>query len=138
MAGIENLIRANEDGTLSFGDDTLAEKKKKEGFSHEGDLYKVKTYRDITRLEKNEGFVYESVPGTVVREFSESENGMQFLVDGTEDAQITVGLSDETAYDIRIDGKSIGSITTDLGGKLSFGAELKDRTTPAQVEIVRA
>jgi hypothetical protein len=115
MAGIENLIRANEDGTLSFGDDTLAEKKKKEGFSHAGDLYKVKTYKDITRLERNEGFVYESVPGTVVREFSENENGMQFLVDGTEDAQITVGLSDETSYDIRVDGKSIGSITTDLG-----------------------
>jgi hypothetical protein len=137
MAGIENLIRANEDGTLSFGDDTLAEKQKKEGFAHEGDLYKVKTYSEITRLERNEGFVFESVPGTVVREFSETEDGMSFLVDGAEDAQITVGLADETDYEILIDGKSIGRITTDLGGKLSFGVELTGRTTPAEVTIRR-
>lgn len=27
-------------------------------------MYKVKTYNEITKLERNDMFVYESVPGT--------------------------------------------------------------------------
>ena len=64
MAVIKELIREEADGTISFGDYSLSEKAKKDGFSHDGDTYKIKTYKDITKLEKNEMFVYESVPGT--------------------------------------------------------------------------
>ena len=61
MAVISELIRSEADGTLSFGDYTLAQKSKLSGFEFEGDSYKVKTFKDITKLEKNESFVYESV-----------------------------------------------------------------------------
>lgn len=65
MATVKELLRAENDGTLSFGDYTLASKTKKDGFEFKGDLYKVKTFAEITKLEKNGMFVYESVPGTL-------------------------------------------------------------------------
>ena len=63
MATVKELLRAESDGTLSFGDYTLTSKTKLDNFEFEGDLYKVKTFAEITKLEKNGMFVYESVPG---------------------------------------------------------------------------
>ena len=80
MAAVTELIRTEGDGSLSFGNHTLTAKSKKEGFEFGGDQYKVKTYQEITKLEKNGMFVYESVPGTSVEHFMENENGVSFLV----------------------------------------------------------
>ena len=66
MAVVEELLREESDGTISFGNHELAEKKKLEDFEYEGDLYKVKTFQTMTKLERNGLFVYESVPGTSV------------------------------------------------------------------------
>ena len=66
MAVISELLRSEADGTISFGDYTLSAKAKLDNFEHQGDLYKVKTCREITKLERNGMFVYESVPGTAV------------------------------------------------------------------------
>ena len=52
MATVKELLRAENDGTLSFGDYTLTSKTKKDNFEFEGDLYKVKTFAEITKLEK--------------------------------------------------------------------------------------
>ena len=71
MAVVEQLLRSESDGTISFGNHKLAEKAKLEDFEHAGDLYKVKTYKTMTKLEKNGLFVYESVPGTSVTHFRE-------------------------------------------------------------------
>ena len=92
MPVINELIRSEEDGTISFGNYTLAAKSKVEDFEHDGDLYKVKTFKDITKLERNGMFVYESVPGTAVNHFSVRDADVTFQVEGTEDAQITVQL----------------------------------------------
>ena len=51
MATVKELLRAENDGTLSFGDYTLASKTKKDGFEFKGDLYKVKTFAEITKME---------------------------------------------------------------------------------------
>ena len=53
MATVKELLRAENDGTLSFGDYTLPTKTKKDNFEFEGDIYKVKTFAEITKLEKN-------------------------------------------------------------------------------------
>ena len=53
MAVVEELIRVENENGLSFGDYTLNAKKKVSDFEFHGDMYKVKTYRDITKLEKN-------------------------------------------------------------------------------------
>ena len=126
MAIVKELLRAEEDGSVSFGDYTLTTKSKLEDFKHNGDLLKVKTFNEITRLEKNGMFLYESVPGTAVNNFVETEDGITFIVEGSEDAQITVGLAEDTEYEILVAGQDAGHMKTNLGGKLSLSVELKD------------
>ena len=125
MAVVEELLRSESDGTISFGNHKLTQKAKLEDFRHEGALLKVKTYNEITKLEKNGLFLYESVPGTSVLNFVEREDGVAFIVEGDEDAQITVGLADDKAYEVFVDGESRGAIKTGLGGKLSLSVELE-------------
>ena len=78
----------------------------------------------MTKLEKNGMFVYESVPGTSVNDFRETQDGISFMVEGSEDAQITVGLQDETEYEVFINNESIGKMRTNLGGELNLSVEL--------------
>lgn len=125
MAVVEELLRSEENGAISFGNHKLAKKAKVEDYRHEGDLLKVKTCSEITKLEKNGMFLYESVPGTSVLDFVEREDGVEFTVEGDEDAQITIGLTDDRAYEVFVDGSSIGAIKTGLGGKLSLSVELE-------------
>ena len=125
MAAISELIRTEDNGTLSFGDYTLGAKAKLDNYDFNGDKYKVKTFKEITKLERNGLFVYESVPGTAVTDFDQTENTVAFTVEGPEDAQITLELEEETEYEISIDGKSAGTMKTNLGGKLSMSVELE-------------
>ncbi len=134
MAVIEQLIRAEQDGSISFGNYELPEKKKLENFEHNGNLLKVKTYKDITKLESNENFVYESVPGTAVTNFRETEKGVEFNVEGACDAQITLGLLENTEYSVFVNGTSIGKMSTNLGGKLNLSVELSG-DAPAAVKV---
>ncbi len=124
MAAIKELLRAENDGTLSFGDYELNEKKKLADFEFKGNVYKVKTYKEITKLECNEMFVYESVPGTAVTGFCETDKGMSFGVEGVQDAQITLGVEEDTKYQVLLDGVNVGDIETNISGKLTFGVEL--------------
>lgn len=64
MAVVEELVRTEESGAISFGNYKLGAKAKVENYEHGGDLYKVKTYKELTKLEKNGMFAYESQPGT--------------------------------------------------------------------------
>lgn len=125
MAAISELIRTEANGTLSFGDYTLGAKAKLDNYDFNGDKYKVKTFKEITKLERNGLFVYESVPGTAVTDFNQTENTVAFTVEGPEDVQITLELEEETEYEISIDGKSAGTMKTNLGGKLSMSVELE-------------
>ena len=136
MAVISELIRTESNGTISFGDYTLAAKAKKDGFEFEGDLYKVKTFKEITKLERNGMFVYESVPGTAVTDFKQSEDLITFSVEGYEDSQITLEMQEDTEYEISINNNSVGTMKTNLGGKLSMSVEL-DEATPATISICR-
>ena len=136
MALIKELIKSEADGTLSFGDYSLAEKTKKDGFEFQGDLYKVKTFKEITKLERNGMFVYESVPGTAVSHLNVTENGMEFAVEGYEDAQITLELEPETEYEITVNGVEAGKMKTNLGGKLSLSVEL-DADSCIPVSVVK-
>lgn len=126
MAVVEQLLRVESDGTVSFGNHTLSRKQKVEDFEYAGDLLKVKTYNKMTKLEKNGMFVYESVPGTSVLHFKETPQETTFCVAGDEDAQITLELAEATEYEIWIKDKSIGKMKTNLGGKLNLSVELAD------------
>lgn len=124
MAVIKELIRTEENGTISFGDYELNQKSKLSDYQHQGDMYKVKTFKEITKLERNAMFVYESVPGTAVWNLIQNGSEMSFSVEGAEDAQVTVELEAETQYEVFLDEVSTGRMETNLGGKLSFSVEL--------------
>ena len=133
MPVIEELIKVEKDGSISFGNYELDTKAKLDNFDVNGDVYKVKTFNEITKLEENGNFVYESVPGTAVEHLKATDTGMEFSVEGAEDAQVTVELEDEAEYDIVIDGADAGRMKTNLGGKLSLSVELGD--APVKVSV---
>ena len=81
-------------------------------------------------------FAYESQPGTGVLDFVETEDGVTFTVEADEDAQITVGLKEDTEYDVTVDNVNIGTMKTNLSGKLSISIELANAGEIA-VKIVK-
>lgn len=93
MAIVKELLRTEEDGRLSFGDYTLASKTKLDNFEFEGDLYKVKTFSEITKLEKNGMFVYESVPGSAVENFKLTDTEVAFQISAPEEYSLHWNLS---------------------------------------------
>ncbi len=136
MSVVKELIRKESNGTISFGNYELSEKSKVNDFEHNGDLYKVKTFKEITKLEKNGMIVYESVPGTSVTGLELTEREISFVVEGFEDSQITLELEAEKEYKIFIDDTNVGKMKTNLGGKLNFSVELSN-TSKAEVKIIK-
>lgn len=136
MAVVKELIRKEEDGTLSFGNYEFDTKQKLSDFEYEGDLYKVKTFKEITKLEKNGLFVYESVPGTAVTQMKATDREMKFLVECIEDTSITLELEPEAEYKVYIDDTSCGKMKTNLGGKLVLSLEMSMGQT-AKVRVVK-
>lgn len=114
------------DGKMNFGDCELSEKAKLDGFEFDGNIFKVKTFKELTKLEKNEMFLYESEPGTNVSDFLENDKELSFNVSGYEDAMITIGLKEDTEYEVFEDGVSAGKVKTNLGGKLSISVSLSE------------
>lgn len=136
MPVINELIRTEQDGSISFGNYKLEEKAKLQDFEHYGDLYKIKTYHEITKLERNGMFVYESVPGTAVNHFVAAEDGVSFEVEGNQDTQITVQLEEDTNYEIFLDNNCIGEMKTNMSGKLVVSIEM-DGEAVNQVKVVK-
>lgn len=135
MPVINELIRSEADGTISFGNYKLDTKSKLSDFEHNGDSYKVKTFYEITKLERNGMFVYESVPGTAVNNFLMTDDSVDFSVEGKDDAQITLGLEEGAQYEITIDGESAGRMETNMGGKLVLSVELgEDKAVAVSVK----
>ncbi|PKM49785.1 MAG: endosialidase [Firmicutes bacterium HGW-Firmicutes-7] len=126
MAGIEELIRVEDQGAISFGNYLADSKQKKQDFEVDGDVYKVKTYSSMTRLEKNSRLLYESIPGTTVYNFSLDEKELSFIVEGVEDAQITVELETEQEYKIYIDQMQLGKMKSNLAGKLNLSVDFSN------------
>ena len=136
MPVIEELICIEQDGTISFGNYKLGQKAKKSDFEYQGDMYKVKTYNEITKLERNDMFVYESVPGTAAEHFKVTDEDVEFAVEGSRDAQITIQLENDTDYEVYVDGAAVGSMKTNMSGKLVVSVELNEGVT-CQVKVVK-
>lgn len=132
MAVVSELIK-EENGALCFGNYELPTKTKLDGFDYQGDKYKIKTFNEITKLEKNGSFVYESVPGTAVHGFKATDSLVEFEVEGVEDSQITLEIEAGQEYSVMIDDKNAGTIKTNLGGKLNLSVELN----PGQVSTIK-
>ena len=136
MPVIDSLIRSEADGTISFGNYKLETKSKLQDFEHAGDLYKIKTFHEITKLERNGLFVYESVPGPVADHFSVNPDGVEFTVEGDRDAQITIQLEDDTEYEVYVDDVAVGGMKTNMSGKLVVSVELNEGAA-CRVKVVK-
>ena len=136
MAVVEELLRGEDGGAISFGNHKLEEKAKLVDFEFGGDLWKVKTYKTMTKLEKNGLFLYESVPGTSVYDFCESGQGISFIVKGNKDVQITIGGDDDSEYEVIVAGESAGVMKTNLSGKLNISVELEENGE-AEVQLIK-
>ena len=136
MAVIEELIRQEENGAISFGNHLMDEKKKVLDFEVNGDLYKVKTFCEITKLEKNGKMLLEAVPGATVHNFEMDDKGARFTVEGAEDVQITMELEPETEYKILIDDVNVGKMKSNLAGKVTFSVEAQKATPAVAIEKI--
>ena len=136
MSVVKELLRTEDNGSISFGNYELDTKSKLSDFEYKGDLYKVKTFKEITKLERNGMFVYESVPGTAVSNFNEENGVMEFEVEGNEDAQVTVEAEDGAEYKVYINNTNVGKMKSNFGGKLVLSVELESGK-PVNVKIVR-
>ena len=133
MASIKEHLRTEEGGSLSFGNYELESKTKLSDVQFEGDTYKVKTFKEITRLEKNGGVAYESVPGSAVHDYRAADTVITFKVEAPDDVQITLEVEPEKEYKVLIDDTNIGKIKSSISGKISFGVELN----PGEVAAVK-
>lgn len=134
MSVVEQLICKEDNGSLSFGNYLLDSKTKKSDFEYEGDLYKVKTFSEITKLEKNGLFVYESVPGSTVTNFVADGTGVSFQVEAAQDISFTLELEPSQEYKVMLDETELGTMKTNLGGKLNVSIEL-DEGKKAAIDV---
>lgn len=135
MAVVKELIKREADGSISFGNYELDSKTKLDNFEVDGDIYKVKTFNEITKLERNGLFVYESTPGTAVSAFKASADKVSFFVEGKGASQITLELEAEKEYEVFISNKSAGKVKTNLGGKLTINVETEE-IAPTHIKVV--
>ena len=137
MAIIKELIKKESNGTISFGNYELDAKKKVSDFEVSGDMYKVKTWKEITKLERNGTLVYESLPGTAVNVLKETADEVSFFVDGMGQTQITLELEANKEYKVFVNDKDLGVSKTDIGGKLTFDVDLQ-KGVMTTVKVVAA
>ena len=136
MAVIREGITSMDGSTISFGDYSVEAKLKIDGFEFGGDIYKVKTHREITRLEKNGKLLLEAVPGAAIHEFHIDERLVSFTGEGFENTQMTLELAPETEYTVFIDGVNTGRMKTNLSGKISFSVDLNQKDMDIKIQKV--
>jgi len=123
MAVIDEIIIVSN-GKLSFGDYESDEKRKSSDVELDGNLYNVKTHKLVTRLEKNNGLLLETVPGSTVHNLEVMDDEIEFSIEGYEDSQITMELEGSTDYKIYVNNLQVGLTTSSKSGKVSFSLEL--------------
>ena len=136
MSVVEELIRKEDAGTLSFGNYLLDTKTKKADFQYEGASYEIKTFKEITKLEKNGTLVYESVPGSAVTNFRGNSSVVEFDVEAAGDISFTLEMEPSEEYKLVVNGVSAGRIPTNVGGKLNASLSLEEGTK-ASVKVVK-
>jgi len=131
---MDGIITLNQNGGLNFGGFAFAQKQKQDGFTVNGDVYKIKTHNEITRLEKNDALLFETTPGVLVDDFQSDAHFCAFSAKGSGDTQITIELLPETNYRVIEDEVSLGDSKTNKTGKITFSAELSETAKKIKVE----
>ena len=123
MAVVDELIRVEDNGSISFGNYLEKKKKKMPEFKVNSDVYYVKTFSEITRLEKNGKLLLEAVPGAAVHNFVSTDKKSEFSVEGKGDIQITMELEPNSEYRVVVDDFIMGTVKSGLSGKVAFSVD---------------
>lgn len=123
MAVVNEIIRVEDNGALSFGNYELKEKTKVLDFEVEGRFYKAKTFYEVTKLKRDGALVYESLPGTAVHQFKVTDHGVSFEVEGCESSQITLELEPEAEYKLIVNDVTVGNVKATVSGKVIFSVD---------------
>lgn len=137
MATIDEVIRLENDKSLSFGNYIVKEKQKVSDFDVSGDIYKIKTHTEVTKLEKNGKLLLETVPGSTIHNLKINEKVTTFSIEGYEDTQITLELESDTNYKIFVDDVNLGKLKTNLSGKINFSVELSSNPQKVKIEKIK-
>lgn len=133
MAIVEEALRLENDKTLSFGNYIVKEKQKVVDFDVDGDIYKIRTHNEVTRLSKNGKLLLETVPGATVHNLKVTDKLTTFSIEGFEDTLVTLELESDANYSIYVNDVNIDKVKTGLSGKINFSVELNSQ--PQQVKI---
>ncbi len=120
------IIKINEDQTLTFGNYEVVEKQKVTDFEYKGEKLAVKTHKEITVLKMNDNLVIETVPGTVIENFAGEEGSVSFDIKGYKQTIVTLGVKPEVEYNVYIDGVKIDILTSKASGKASFSLDVEN------------
>ena len=122
-------------GALNFGNYRSRYKVKVNNYEYMGAGYNLRTHDEFTRLQKNGGLLYESVPGSRVREMRVFADGASFGVEGAGCAQIILELEPNTKYKIFIDGVTVDSnAISNSADKINFSLPLEESPRWIKVE----
>ncbi|ONI47020.1 endosialidase [Candidatus Epulonipiscioides saccharophilum] len=135
MAIVEELIRVNGDGSLSFGNYLLPAKDKIEDFVIDGVSFKAKTFNEVTKLKREGKLVYESIPGTAVHNFSISDDKVCFDIEGYAPTGITLELTPSTTYQFKVDDEEVALVKTSATGKVTLHIDAVEN--PQGVELIK-
>lgn len=133
MAIVEEALRLENDKTLSFGNYIVKEKQKVIDFEVDGDIYKIRTHNEVTRLSKNGKLLLETVPGATVHNLKVTDKITTFSIEGFEDTLVTLELDSDANYSIYVNDVNIDKVKTGLSGKINFSVELNSQ--PQQIKI---
>ncbi len=120
------IIKINEDQTLNFGNYEVIEKQKVADFEYKGEKLAVKTHNEVTVLKSNDNLVIETIPGTVIENFSSEEGSVSFDIKGYKQTIVTLGVEPEVEYNVYIDGTKIDILTSKPSGKASFSLDVEN------------
>ena len=136
MSVITELIRQEQDGTISFGNYEATSKQKLADFEVEGDLYYIKTYNEITRVEKNGSLLLESIPGCTVHHFANVGLVVTFSLETYRDTTVTLELESDQEYKIFMDDEEVDKVKANLAGKVTFSTEAIKQSIQIQIEKI--
>ena len=134
MSIIKEGILALDNGLISFGNYEAVDKMKIDDFACAGDIYKVRTHREVTRLECNGKLLIEAVPGATMHEMSISDKQICFIAEGIEGTQVTMELEAEKEYRLSVDGVNVGNMKTNRSGKVTFNLELGNNAKEVKID----
>ena len=135
MAIIKEILKA-DNNYLAFGNYLVKEKQKLEDFMFNNNKYKVKTHDELTRLEKNDNMLLETVPGSAIHKFIIKDNLISFEAEGFENTQITLGLEPDQTYELKIDDILINKSKANSFGKFSFSVTLSDKPKTLKIKKI--